>query len=164
MKSHHGCLSTLPGKLTQTITQITHCHVSAIDAYPLQVRFLTVPGSYMGETFPPGTGNVDAIVPSTSDFTGTGAAIMTTTVTQGADEMGGGFTLSFDGEATEILQYTADETSVEASLEVRNWGLPGVEYNSRSRHGLRPTPVNRVISLTRGLTFFVKFKRPLQTG
>lgn len=73
----------------------------------------------MGETFPPGTGNVDTIVPSTSDFTGTGAAIMTTTLTQGADEMGGGFTLSFDGETTETLLYTADETSVEASLEVR---------------------------------------------
>lgn len=63
---------------------------------------------------------MDAIVPSTSDFTGTGATVSTTTVTQGADEMGGSFALSFGGEATETLLYTADETLIEASLEVRN--------------------------------------------
>lgn len=84
----------------------------------VKVRFLTVPGSYNGNTFPPGTGNVDAIVPVTSDLTGTAAKITTTTLSEGAEEMGGGFALSLGGEATETLQYTADETSVEAVLEV----------------------------------------------
>ena len=85
----------------------------------LQVRFLAVPGSYKGQTFPPGTGNVDAIVPTASSLSGTSATVMTTTVSEGADEMGGGFTLSFEGEVTETLLYTADETSVEAVLEVK---------------------------------------------
>lgn len=85
----------------------------------LQVRFLAVPGSYKGQTFPPGTGNVDAIVPTVSSLSGTSATVMTTTVSEGADEMGGGFALSFAGEVTETLLYTADETSVEAVLEVR---------------------------------------------
>lgn len=85
----------------------------------MQVRFLAVPGSYKGQTFPPGTGNVDAIVPTVSSLSGTSATVMTTTVSEGADEMGGGFALSFAGEVTETLLYTADETSVEAVLEVR---------------------------------------------
>lgn len=84
-----------------------------------KVRFLAVPGTYNGETFPPGTGNVDAIVPSTSSLAGTSATVITTTVTEGADEMGGGFALSYGGGVTETLLYTADETSVEAVLEVR---------------------------------------------
>lgn len=82
------------------------------------MRFLTVPGTYNGETFPPGTGNVDAIVPASSAFTGTGATITTTTASDGANEMGGGFALSFGAEVTETLLYTADDTSVEAVIEV----------------------------------------------
>lgn len=65
---------------------------------------------------------MDAIVPSTSSLVGTGATVITTTVTEGADEMGGDFLLSFGGERTEKLLYTADETSVEAVLEVKQPG------------------------------------------
>lgn len=85
-----------------------------------QVRFLTVPGSFNGKTFPPGTGNVDAIVPSGSFLLGTSARAYTTTVSEGADELGGGFSLVFRGEKTEMIQYTADATSIEAVLEVRS--------------------------------------------
>lgn len=42
----------------------------------------------------------------------------TTTVSEGVDEMGGGFALLFEGEKTETLLYTAAATSVEAVLEV----------------------------------------------
>lgn len=98
--------------------------------YVWKVRFLTVPGTYNGETFPPGTGNVDAIVPSTSSLSGSSATVVTTTVTEGADEMGGGFALSFAGEVTETLMYTADETSVEAVLEdLSNVGDVSVSFD-----------------------------------
>lgn len=82
------------------------------------MRFLSVPGTYKGGTFPPGTGNVDALVPSSSGLSGASATVTTTTVSEGADEMGGSFALGFGGETTETLSYTADETSVEAVLEV----------------------------------------------
>lgn len=77
-----------------------------------------MPGSYDGHTFPPGTGNVDTIIPVSSALTGTGATIATRTFSEGADEMAGSFALALSGEATEAIRYTADETSVEAVLEV----------------------------------------------
>lgn len=73
---------------------------------------------------------MDAIVPSTSDFTGTGPTIATTTVSQGANEMGGSFALSFGGEVTDLLLYTADEALIEASLEVRNYGRQQMDKDS----------------------------------
>ncbi|CAM9811867.1 unnamed protein product, partial [Hapterophycus canaliculatus] len=98
--------------------------------YVWKVRFLTVPGTYNGETFPPGTGNVDAIVPSASSLSGSAATVVTTTVTEGAEEMGGGFALSFAGEVTETLLYTADETAVEAVLEdLSNVGDVSVSFD-----------------------------------
>lgn len=77
-----------------------------------------MPGTYKGETFPPGTGNVDALVPVATALSGTGATVTVTTVADGADAMGGEFALSFDGDSTEAMVYTSDETSVEAVLEV----------------------------------------------
>lgn len=98
--------------------------------YVWKVRFLTVPGTYNGKTFPAGTGNVDAIVPSTSSLSGASATVVTTTVTEGADEMGGGFALSFADQATETLLYTADETAVEAVLEdLSNIGDVSVSFD-----------------------------------
>lgn len=78
-----------------------------------------MPGTFKGKTFPPGTGNVDAIVPSASSLSGALATVTTTTLSNGADEMGGRFALSFGGEVAESLLYTADESSVEAAIEVR---------------------------------------------
>lgn len=98
--------------------------------YVWKVRFLTVPGTYNGKTFPAGTGNVDAIVPSTSTLSGTSATVLTTTVTEGADEMSGGFALSFADQATETLLYTADNTAVEAVLEdLSNIGDVSVSFD-----------------------------------
>lgn len=98
--------------------------------YVWKVRFLTVPGAYNGNTFPAGTGNVDAIVPSASSLSGTSATVVTTTVAEGADEMSGGFALSFAGEATETLLYTADKTAVEAVLEdLSNIGDVSVSFD-----------------------------------
>lgn len=98
--------------------------------YVWKVHFLTVPGAYNGKTFPAGTGNVDAIVPFASSLSGTAATVVTTTVTEGADEMSGGFALSFADEATETLLYTADETAVEAVLEdLSNVGDVSVSFD-----------------------------------
>lgn len=60
--------------------------------------------------------------------------MVTTTVSEGADEMGGSFSLSFGGEATEMLVYTADETSVEAVLEVSEAIIYSSESGSRARN------------------------------
>lgn len=98
--------------------------------YVWKVRFLSVPGTYNGKTFPGGTGNVDAIVPASSSLSGTSATVVTTTVSEGADEMSGGFALFFAGEVTETLLYTADETAVEAVLEdLSNIGDVSVSFD-----------------------------------
>lgn len=101
-----------------------------LGGYVWKVRFLAVPGTYNGKTFPAGTGNVDAIVPSVASLSGTSATVVTTTITEGADEMSGGFALSFAGEVTETLLYNADETAVEAVLEdLSNIGDVSVSFD-----------------------------------
>lgn len=101
-----------------------------VGGYVWKIRFLAVPGAYNGNTFPAGTGNVDAIVPSVSSLAGTSATVFTTTVTEGAVEMSGGFALSFAGEVTETLKYTADGTAVEAVLEdLSNIGDVSVSFD-----------------------------------
>ena len=111
--------------------------------YVWKVRFLTVPGAYNGKTFPAGTGNVDAIVPFASSLSGTSATVVTTTVTEGADEMSGGFVLSFADEATETLLYTADETAVEAVLEdLSNIGDVSVSFDPYTATRIGDATVN----------------------
>lgn len=111
--------------------------------YVWKVRFLTVPGAYNGKTFPAGTGNVDAIVPFASSLSGTSATVVTTTFTEGADEMSGGFVLSFADEATEPLLYTADETAVEAVLEdLSNIGDVSVSFDPYTATRIGDATVN----------------------
>ncbi|CAM9932498.1 unnamed protein product, partial [Ectocarpus sp. 13 AM-2016] len=131
--------------------------------YVWKLRFLTVPGTYNGETFPAGTGNVDAIVPSISSLSGSSASVVTTTVTEGADEMGGGFALAFAGESTEKLLYTADETAVEAVFEdLSNVGDVSVSFDPYTPTRIANTTVTvardsstAVVTSTRDLRNFL---------
>ncbi|CAM9750091.1 unnamed protein product, partial [Phaeothamnion confervicola] len=97
--------------------------------YMWEVRFLKVPGAYAGFTFPPGTGNVDAIVPDGSGLSGTGASVVTRTVADGAQELGGTFALVFGGQRTESLSYTSDDVAVGAALaDLSNIGVASASF------------------------------------
>jgi len=85
--------------------------------YIWKIRFLSVFGVYNGETFPPGSGNVPAIVPYIFQLTGTHAYAGVSIHEKGSVPISGSYRLQFMNATTEPLPYSSDETATKAFFE-----------------------------------------------
>jgi len=72
---------------------------------------------YNGETFPPGSGNVPAIVPYIFQLTGTHAYAGVSIHEKGSVPISGSYRLQFMNATTEPLPYSSDETATKAFFE-----------------------------------------------
>ncbi|EQC27008.1 hypothetical protein SDRG_15222 [Saprolegnia diclina VS20] len=92
--------------------------------YRWRVVFLKNPGAYSGYTFPPGTGNMNALTVSYPALTGAQSAVNVITVTEGNLPITGAFALSYDGADTPPIPYAASAPILEQAIEA----LPSMSY------------------------------------
>lgn len=85
--------------------------------YRWKIRFLQNPGSYLGETFPRGSGNVETLTVSTTNLAGADKSVIATSVTDGSSPISGSFTLTHDGSTTNPISYSASLTTMEERIE-----------------------------------------------
>jgi hypothetical protein len=98
--------------------------------YRWNVRFLRVFGDSSGQTFPAGSGNVDALSLTYASLTGSVPKAVTTTLTDGSTPLGGSFALVLNNETTAQLPYTADAVEVAAALDdLSGVGDVSVDYS-----------------------------------
>ena len=93
------------------------------------VSFLKNAGTTEGFTFPPGSGNRDALTPSFSGLSGTNCRVVVSTHQDGAEPLHGTFSLSVASQAV-TLPYDASQTSVATALS----SLTSTGQVSSSRH------------------------------
>ncbi|KAF0687690.1 hypothetical protein As57867_020518, partial [Aphanomyces stellatus] len=92
--------------------------------YRWKVRFLKNPGTYNGLTYPPGTGNMNALNVAYTNLIGASAAVNIYTIQQGNAPLGGSFTLTHTAVATPSILYAASAAMIEQALET----LPDISH------------------------------------
>ena len=103
--------------------------------YRWAIRFLKNPDSYLGKTFPPGSGNVDTLTTTSSSLAGNGKIVEVKVNTEGSAPLEGVYNLVSGGESTPDLPYSSSATHLKQSLEqLSSIGAASVEVNMLSTY------------------------------
>ncbi|CAK4149084.1 unnamed protein product [Aphanomyces euteiches] len=105
--------------------------------YRWKVRYLKNPGDFNGFTYPPGTGNMNALTVSFANLLGTAKSVDVYTIQNGQSPLNGSFTLSYIGATSAPIAYSASAAMLEQAIEI----LPNVSHVTTTQDTLSTWPV-----------------------
>ena len=90
---------------------------SQLGGYKWQVTFVKNPGTFEGETWPPGSGNIETLSVDGTGLSGEQAGVAVGTSVSGSESLSGNFRLSYSGAWSDAVAYDVSAADIKTQLD-----------------------------------------------